>query len=514
MLKKNVFLIFIVFSVIGSAQNSHKDLQYDCTIVDARMSFFEYADYNLPEQLNDFHKSSHYGRIPLSQINSENFSFYFNVIIQNNGLQTVTPRIKILISDLQQNIVFESEKFGGELYSNQTDTIDFNDTDYGFADLLEIGEYIIYYELLIDGYEDENPDDNIMTDYFLVDDYFFSRETGNITGFVSPKEYDNGGNTGDKIATDFYFVEDTEIQYVYIFVDAENTTVGSSFIVYIETYDEEDGEWGFLSSSSLTIIEPEDLGQWIEISMIENANIELGNNEIVKARVSIDFFYDDFENGLFIGTDTSNQHSSNGTYWYFTQGEFADQWINIDDFAAGLAIRLHCENINPIYYTVNYEIIGNGNGTISATYNGNIINSGDSVIWYSYINFVAQAFEGYQVKEWRRNGSFLSNENEIEIFLYGDAYVTVEFELTNSVYDNFIYDNIEIYPNPVNETLFFKGESTFKNIFVYDLEGKKVLFYDSSNNNKIDVTSLCKGTYIIKFEEANGNIQTMMLFKE
>ena len=63
-----------------------------------------------------------------------------------------------------------------------------------------------------------------------------------------------------------------------------------------------------------------------------------------------------------------------------------------------------------------------------------------------------------------------------------------------------IKDQINIYPNPVKGTLNFSSEAAKKdNTFViYSIDGKLML-KGNAQNNKINVESLLKGTYLIKF---------------
>ena len=90
-----------------------------------------------------------------------------------------------------------------------------------------------------------------------------------------------------------------------------------------------------------------------------------------------------------------------------------------------------------------------------------------------------------------------SNKNEIK-------------KTTESVVKNVSNDEIEFYPNPVEEFLSFKGENlkqipTFK---IYDMSGK--LVYEKNNpflhTNQIDVQQLKSGHYIINFDEKSIKI--------
>ncbi len=54
---------------------------------------------------------------------------------------------------------------------------------------------------------------------------------------------------------------------------------------------------------------------------------------------------------------------------------------------------------------------------------------------------------------------------------------------------------VYVYPNPVVNTLNILGISETELLFVYDLSGKCLM---SGTGNKVEVSSLIKGTYILK----------------
>jgi Outer membrane protein Omp28/Secretion system C-terminal sorting domain len=68
-------------------------------------------------------------------------------------------------------------------------------------------------------------------------------------------------------------------------------------------------------------------------------------------------------------------------------------------------------------------------------------------------------------------------------------------------------ENITLYPNPANNTLFINTNMEFEisNISVYNTIGQEVLVSEKNNLNKVslDVSSLNKGIYIIQFTTSN-----------
>jgi len=70
--------------------------------------------------------------------------------------------------------------------------------------------------------------------------------------------------------------------------------------------------------------------------------------------------------------------------------------------------------------------------------------------------------------------------------------------------------NLEIYPNPVKNTLFFSEE--LQSIEIYSLDGR--LLKRSLKGNQIDIHELQKGTYILKVTDNSGNLLSEKFIKD
>ncbi len=65
-------------------------------------------------------------------------------------------------------------------------------------------------------------------------------------------------------------------------------------------------------------------------------------------------------------------------------------------------------------------------------------------------------------------------------------------------------DNINVYPNPTNDILFFEA-NTIGEVLIYDLDGKLIMKKQIENTkNEINVSSLATGSYVLKFMYYNG----------
>ena len=67
-----------------------------------------------------------------------------------------------------------------------------------------------------------------------------------------------------------------------------------------------------------------------------------------------------------------------------------------------------------------------------------------------------------------------------------------------------------IYPNPTDGIINIKM-AAFKEATIYNLSGKRIL---RSTDNRIDVSSLSEGVYIIKLENRSGDRFSSRLIKE
>jgi hypothetical protein len=89
-----------------------------------------------------------------------------------------------------------------------------------------------------------------------------------------------------------------------------------------------------------------------------------------------------------------------------------------------------------------------------------------------------------------------------------------KYHLTTSVENILAEDNIEINPNPASSLLSLETSEKIKSLKIFSSIGNTVKNYPGLNNqNTIDISSLSKGIYILKFELENG-IAIKKLIKE
>ncbi len=84
---------------------------------------------------------------------------------------------------------------------------------------------------------------------------------------------------------------------------------------------------------------------------------------------------------------------------------------------------------------------------------------------------------------------------------YGRSIFTYSLPLSTSTHDNFIEKNITVYPNPSSNYLTIFGINDKKLISIYNLEGKKILARTHDPKERINVSELNPGVYILKIGE-------------
>ncbi|MNT26253.1 hypothetical protein D3C72_1618140 [compost metagenome] len=79
--------------------------------------------------------------------------------------------------------------------------------------------------------------------------------------------------------------------------------------------------------------------------------------------------------------------------------------------------------------------------------------------------------------------------------------------------DDINKNKVSIYPNPVKDVLNFNGGKNISKVEVYNIAGQKVKLIENLSNNKVELSNLTKGTYIIK-ANIDGLVKSFKFIKE
>jgi hypothetical protein len=77
--------------------------------------------------------------------------------------------------------------------------------------------------------------------------------------------------------------------------------------------------------------------------------------------------------------------------------------------------------------------------------------------------------------------------------------------IISSIHNSHNY-KFEVYPNPTNGNLKFKGKENISKIFIYNTLNKKISVINTIKNNQIDISNLNNGIYFIKIITTNDEV--------
>ena len=63
-----------------------------------------------------------------------------------------------------------------------------------------------------------------------------------------------------------------------------------------------------------------------------------------------------------------------------------------------------------------------------------------------------------------------------------------------------------IYPNPANDVIYINGNNTAFDYYIYNNIGQQVANGSARGSQTIDVSGLTRGLYIVRMNDANGNV--------
>lgn len=113
------------------------------------------------------------------------------------------------------------------------------------------------------------------------------------------------------------------------------------------------------------------------------------------------------------------------------------------------------------------------------------------------ITITAVSNPGYIFENWTSNGVFISTDNPFTFTVTSNTLLTANFREDETV--NIIdtkHDEIILYPNPIQNTLFIQTSSPIQQLSVYDLNGK-ILKEILNPDPAVDMSYLPNGIYIV-----------------
>ncbi len=310
---------------------------YDVKLVDARMNFFTYSDYTVAGNESEFHYSSHYGQVPLAQMESENAYCWFNFIVENKGIESITPTVKVKITNPFSNVVYEEILEGQLIATAEIDTIDMIETEF-IMNMVNVGHYTVEYEVYIDGHDDEDIDNNDFGSEFYVTNDIYARDLDHINGRFGLSNYTAYGISEEMIGTTYNFLEDTQILSGDVYIDA-NTTLETSFQFHLIVVS--DGAWTVMTESPLYTVEAASLGTWINCEFTDNAYVVMDPEyPVTQVMAAIKIFYNTTNDNFYIGTDNTTSYGDWGSYGYVLNSGSWGWYYGFTDKGLGIRLRV------------------------------------------------------------------------------------------------------------------------------------------------------------------------------
>ena len=168
--------------------------------------------------------------------------------------------------------------------------------------------------------------------------------------------------------------------------------------------------------------------------------------------------------------------------------------------------KFEIESITPIESSHNYRMSVSGN-KVEFLFEYINLPFPTSNLRYGYVVFKIKTKSTLVV------GDTFSNSANI-YFDYNFPIVTNNYTTTiqNSLglSENELAKKIIIYPNPAKNTINFETKETILKVEIYDISGR-ILSSNSVNENKIDVSNLKTGNYILKVFTENGVISSKII---
>lgn len=254
-------------------------------------------------------------------------------------------------------------------------------------------------------------------------------------------------------------------------VDVINSSLGYSTFdngSYNYTYNDMDGKKTFISRGA-------EIGASKGMILVISAGNE-GNNTWKHITAPADA-----KSVLTVGAVQANRSLAT----FSSRGPTADGRVKPDVMAQGQGSAI-------IHY--NTDAVSSSNGT---SFSSPIMAGVVACLWQAFPNKTSEEIKNI-IRESSDNYTTPNADYGYGIPDFQQAFQTLS---ANDLKDNM---SIKVYPNPATHIIYFKNfKSQPKTIVIYNILGKKIATYQLQNN-KIEVSNLSKGMYILKIDNYNA----------
>lgn len=107
------------------------------------------------------------------------------------------------------------------------------------------------------------------------------------------------------------------------------------------------------------------------------------------------------------------------------------------------------------------------------------------------------------------------NENSAEVYFHVPDLGLISYRVDLTTLGNNEFNNqtsdVTLYPNPTTGILNFQSQSEIQNVAVFDLSGRKISEFNSS---QVNISNLQKGIYIVKISTQDGKTENRKIVKQ
>lgn len=192
------------------------------------------------------------------------------------------------------------------------------------------------------------------------------------------------------------------------------------------------------------------------------------------------------------------------------------------DFALVSGIYYVSQNINSCEGPRSEVLVEITEVPEAPTYSGTLIFNQGTMLFEIDINFFANMIIQWYIMN--EDGSFTPIESNtimeettyyVSQSLNGceSEFLAIEVETILSSLD-FEISNLAVFPNPTVNDLFIRSNKAIDNVLVYNLMGQKIIYVENLVENKLNVTHLQSGTYLLTINFEDMESKTMRFVKK
>jgi len=167
---------------------------------------------------------------------------------------------------------------------------------------------------------------------------------------------------------------------------------------------------------------------------------------------------------------------------------------------------------------VNFSVVNDDFGTLTVKANDEPVESGDLVDKGSRMVFTANPNPGYEVKEWKYNGTIINEYTSTQYVITSlsiEINVTVEFTESSEIKPS-LFSNINVYPNPFTNSITISNAENIRTVIITNVLGQTVKELKSTGKNviEIDAKDLSSGVYLVNLQALNGDKMVVKIIKQ